>query len=39
MVVCDFDFVGKTSLPTKADAELIVDTNAMLTCPITSEVL
>ena len=37
MVVRDFDFAGKASLPTKANSELIVNTNTMLACPITSE--
>lgn len=39
MVVCDFNFVSKTSLPPKADSELIVDTETVHTCPVTSETL
>jgi hypothetical protein len=39
MVVRDFDFVGITVLPAKADPVLIVDPDAVLPDPVSSQAL
>lgn len=37
MVVNDLDIMGITFAPSKTDAPLIVDPDAMLTCPIATQ--
>jgi hypothetical protein len=37
VVVRDFDFIGVTVHPSKADAILVVDSDAVLSFPIASE--
>ena len=39
MVVDDFYIVCVAALPDEADAPLIIDSNAVLACPITGELL
>jgi hypothetical protein len=39
VVICDFDFVRIATLPTKADAILVVDPNAVLSTPVPAQTL
>jgi hypothetical protein len=39
VIVCDFDFEGMAFLPLETDPELLVDPDAVLTCPIPAKAL